>query len=325
MTDVILSKAVEGFLLTKSASGRSPNTIRNYKKELSRFIETTGDKEISAVTNQEIEKYLQYLRNDYRITSLASTPIKPRKITSKTLRNAWGTLSVFWKWVSNEFNIDNPFRISPVRAFTKPINPLTQMEIEALLKECDKYEKHFKDGKSYNSKRPTALRDKAIILTLVDSGMRVGELIGIKLGDIDFENGKILITGKGNKQRYVYLGKVSRQILWRYVTERYPKNTPPIDEPLFLHKDEIHGITGTGVRQVVKRIGEKASVPNVHPHRFRHTYAIQFLRNGGNIFELQHILGHEDLAMVKNYVRLAQLDIEIASKKASPADNWRLR
>ena len=265
------------------------------------------------------------MKNDYRITFHAATPVKPRRITSKTLRNAWGTLSVFWRWVSSEFSIDNPFRVAPVKAYMKPINPLTQEEVEAILKECDALEKHFKDGKIYSSKRPTSLRDKAIIMTLLDTGMRVGELIGIKLGDLNFETGRILVTGKGQKQRFVYLGKVSRQVLWRYVTDRYPRNNPPVDEPLFLHKDGIHALTNSGILLLVRRMGKKASVANVHPHRFRHTFAIQFLRNGGNIFELQHILGHEDLSMVKNYVQLAQLDIELASRKASPADNWRLR
>lgn len=325
MSGVILSRAAEGFLLSKSASGRSPYTIRNYRNELSRFIEIIGDKEIGSVTNEEIEKYLHYLKNDFRITQQANTPIKPRKMTSKTLRNAWGTLSVFWRWISKEFGVQNPFKVSPVRAFTKPVNPLTMEEIEAILGACEKTERRVRNGSAYLSKRPTALRDKAIILTLLDTGTRVSELVGINIGDIEFEVGRILVSGKGQKQRYIYLGKLCRQILWRYITARYPRTTPPPDEPLFLHKDGIHRMTRQGILLLVRSLGEKASVQNVHPHRFRHTYAIQFLRNGGNIFELQHILGHEDLAMVRNYVQLAQLDIENAARRASPADNWRLR
>lgn len=325
MTEVVLSKAVEGFILSKSASGRSPNTVRNYRKELARFIEIVGDKDIGSVTNEDVEKYLHYLKNDFRITQQGTTAIKPRKITSKTLRNAWGTLSVFWRWVSSEFGIPNPFKVAPIRAFTKPVNPFTLEEIEAILKATEKYERRIRNGTSYTSRRPTALRDKTIVLTLLDTGIRVSELIGIEMGDIDLELGRILVLGKGQKQRYIYLGKVSRQALWKYITERYPKTTPPKTDPLYLDKDGIHRLTRTGVLLLVRRLGEKASVQNVHPHRFRHTFAIQFLRNGGNILELQHILGHEDLGMVKNYVHLAQLDLENAARRSSPADNWRLR
>lgn len=325
MTEIVVSKAAEGFLLSKSASGRSPNTVRNYRKELARFIEIVGDKEISSVVNEDIERYLHYLKNDFRISLQATTPIRPRKMSSKSLRNAWGTLSVFWRWVSAEFGTSNPFKVPPVRAFTKPIDPFHFEEIEAILKATEKTERRIRKGTSFTSKRPTALRDKAIVLTLVDTGLRVSELVGIELGDIDLDLGRILVLGKGQKQRYIYLGKVCRQVIWKYITERYPKTTPPKNEPLFLHKDGIHPLTRKGILLLVKRLGEKASVQNVHPHRFRHTYAIQFLRNGGNLFELQQILGHEDLAMVKNYVRLAQLDLENAARRSSPADNWRLR
>jgi integrase/recombinase XerD len=64
--------------------------------------------------------------------------------------------------------------------------------------------------------------------------------------------------------------------------------------------------------------------PNLHPHRFRHTFAIQFLRNGGNIFALQQLLGHSSLEMVKHYAQLAEMDLENAATHSSPADNWRL-
>ena len=77
-------------------------------------------------------------------------------------------------------------------------------------------------------------------------------------------------------------------------------------------------------RENIERIAEKAHVPNVHPHRFRHTFAVNFLRNGGNVFDLQHMLGHERIETLQVYVKLAQTDIEVVQQKASPADNWRL-
>ena len=107
--------------------------------------------------------------------------------------------------------------------------------------------------------------------------------------------------------------------------ERFPVEKVEDDEPLFVNAFGLHRLTGQGVLLLVKRLGKRANVSNVHPHRFRHTFAIQFLRNGGNVFELQNLLGHSDLEMVKRYVRLAQVDIELIARKASPCDNWRIR
>jgi site-specific recombinase XerD len=108
----IISKAVEGFLLNKAASGRSNNTIRNYTKELSRFAEWLNDDYINKVTTKRIEEYMKYLREEFLITHVATTEIEPRRLSPKTFRNTWGTLSSFWNWTSKEYEISNPFNSS---------------------------------------------------------------------------------------------------------------------------------------------------------------------------------------------------------------------
>ena len=113
-----LSRTIEGFLLSKSSSGRSPNTIRNYKQELNRFLDWLGDIPIDEISSIQLKEYMKYLRDDFRITHVATTPISPRKLSSKSLRNTWGTLSSFWNWASKEFEIDSPFNLIPVRAHT---------------------------------------------------------------------------------------------------------------------------------------------------------------------------------------------------------------
>jgi integrase/recombinase XerD len=320
-----LSRAIEGFILNVSAAGRSPYTIRNYKTELLRFWKWLDDIEIHKVEPKHIEKYLSYLKNDFRITHLASTQIPPRKMSQKSLSNAHGTLAVFWKWASKEFLFPNPFKVSPIKVYVQPVSPLQEHEIESLLNACRLSHKSPKNKKSYSSRRNTCKRDIAIILTLLDTGMRVSELCDITNRDIDINSGRILITGKGSKSRFVYLGRVSRHAIWAYMLEKYPNQRPVENDPLFTDHYGIYPMKRQGVLQLLKRLGNKAGVLDVHPHKFRHTFAIEFLRNGGNVFELQQLLGHSNLDMVKRYVQLAQIDLETSAHRASPADRWKLR
>lgn len=320
-----LSRAVEGYLLEVGASGRSPNTLRNYRNELKRLIRWGGDCPIDEVTSEYLEKYMFYLKNDFRIIRIATTEVKPRKLSQKSIYNAWGALSGFCKWFSREYQLDNPFHLQPVKFYTKPILPLKEDEVEQLLHACKVVPKFPAHLASYEASRTTCKRDRAIVLTLLDTGIRVGELCDINVGDLDMTTGRITVTGKGEKTRFVYLGKVARQAVWSYHAERFPKENPSKDEPLFADKDDIHRITRYGVRMLVQRLGKRGGVNGVHPHKFRHTFAVEFLRNGGNVFELQQLLGHTDLEMVKRYVMLAQIDLEVVARKASPADHWRLR
>jgi integrase/recombinase XerD len=108
--------------------------------------------------------------------------------------------------------------------------------------------------------------------------------------------------------------------VWPYLADRedLPKSDPlfAADENQFLDRDPI--------TKILDRIAERAGVEHVYPHRFRHTFAVEFLRNGDDIFTLQELLGHRSLTMVRHYLTLSQTDLENAHKKASPVDNWRL-
>ena len=140
--------------------------------------------------------------------------------------------------------------------------------------------------------------------------------------DYDRKQGRLVVEhGKGDKPRVVYLGTAGQRGLWRYyLTDR---TTTSPNEPLFATGTGRH-LDNSGVRLMIQRAGERVGIPNAGPHRFRHTFAINFLRNGGNILALQDLLGHSSLEMVRRYARQAEVDLQQAQRRASPADNWNL-
>jgi site-specific recombinase XerD len=120
------------------------------------------------------------------------------------------------------------------------------------------------------------------------------------------------VLGKGNKERALPISPRTAKTLWRYLTTQ--RKDEPVNAPLFLG-GEGDPLNRDALLKLLIRLGAKARVQDCHPHRFRHTFAVNFLRNGGNAFELQ---------MVQTYLALAQADLDAAHRKASPVENWRL-
>jgi len=127
------------------------------------------------------------------------------------------------------------------------------------------------------------------------------------------------VHGKGAKDRIVPLSQQTRERLHAYTSLR-KRSTK---DYVFLTQNN-DPLTRDSLREIITRVAKRAGVSHIHPHKFRHTFAINFLRNGGDIFSLQMILGHETLDMVKRYLAIAQLDIQSAHRKASPIIGWGL-
>jgi site-specific recombinase XerD len=242
--------------------------------------------------------------------------------------NYYTNISALWTWAVEEGIVEEHIvrEIQPPR-FEKPeIVPYTEDEVKKMLKAC-RYTRRWRTN-DVRSKRPTAERDQAILLLLLDTGVRASELCDLCIIDLNLATNTAQVRGKGRgrdkKGRVVPFGSRTTRAIWRYLTPRVANRDQhdpvftvgPDDDERPLHRD----ILG----QLVRRIGDRAGVNNAHPHRFRHTFAITYLRNDGDIFTLQRILGHSDLTMVKRYLAIVQTDIERAHQKASPVDNWRL-
>lgn len=177
-------------------------------------------------------------------------------------------------------------------------------------------------------RRGSPERDVAVIKLLLDSGIRVSELCGLNIGHLDEEDSSLLVTGKGNKERRVYIGRQSRTAIAKYLNDLRPGHER--DDPLFVSEggntvDER--LTRSGVWHIVAKAARAAGIQGVRasPHTLRHTFAITFLRNGGSVLALQELLGHEDLETVRIYIKLAACDLQQAHRAASPVDRLKLR
>jgi site-specific recombinase XerD len=211
----------------------------------------------------------------------------------------------------------------------KVIEPYSKADIEAMLATCARGTPYTRPGKrECSNARPTAGRDRAIILLLLDTGVRASEITGdpmldrhpLRIQDVDQRNLRVKVEGKGAKERIIPISAPTSKAVWRYLVTR--PDADPIDALILSNTG--YELSRTGLLKLVQRLGKRAGIFNAYIHRFRHTFAINFLRNGGNALELKRLLGHTSLDMVERYVAIAQVDVERAHRRASPVANWRL-
>jgi len=203
-------------------------------------------------------------------------------------------------------------KVAPAINRDDQVQPFTDGQIEKLLKAAR------------GSAHPK--RDEAIFLFLLDTGVRISELCALRMSDVDMLGYGAVVQGKGDKNRRIQFGKTTKRAIWSYLhaTPREP------DEPLFIAEgghNSGEALTRSGVTQMVRRLGKVACVDGVRcsPHTFRHTFAINFLRNGGNQFTLMTLLGHTSLEMTSKYVAIAQADVVVQHRMFSPVDRMKGR
>ena len=327
--NITLRQAIAGFIHYQTAAGRSPYTLRNYRTSFAKLhiylaAKEAPDPVLADITRAQLIDFFVWLREDYIATPGGVAPRPACKLAPKSILNIHADLSALWRWSVDEgFLATNIVRaIEPPDPGEPTVDPLTQENLEAMLAVCDQK----KTWKAIGAQQMGAIadRDRCILLLLIDTGMRASELCNLHIADIDMTRNRITIHhGKGNKDRFVQFGKRAAKAIWRYLTPRLP--TQPDDYLITVGpKDDQRPMDRRALGLQLARIGERAGVADVYPHRFRHTFAITYLRNGGDLFTLQALLGHSDLAMVRRYARIAQTDIARAHAKASPVDNWRL-
>lgn len=312
-----LKSLVAGFVLIKRTEGKSPRTVEYYQDNLRRFLWYAGRQgwsdDVRFLTEWQIREFLGYVGTETHRWGLEGngSETSQRNASHSTIRHYFVVLSCFFNWAVEEgFVEENPMaKIKVAKSKPKVVVPFSREDISRMLAVYDYDYEH--NAKVLGS------RNQAIILVLLDTGVRLSELLRMKVGDINNDTGYIRILGKGGKERVVRMGKVARKALWRYLMYRTHKDT----QELWL-TEEGKPLHNSGVHSLVKRLKERAGINGSgNVHRFRHTFALSFLRTDKNVFNLQYLLGHADLEMVRRYTAtLGMEDALKAHEKASPAD-----
>jgi site-specific recombinase XerD len=312
-----LKSLIKGFVLTKQTEGKSARTVEYYRDNLRRFLwfveKQSWPDDVSRLTEWQIREFLGYVAGEINRWGLKGngSETSKRKATHSTVFHYFVALSCFFNWINREgFVQHNPMtKIEIAKPKPRIITPYRIEEIKQMLAVCDYDLEHH--AKFLGS------RNRAIILVLLDSGVRLSELVGMKISDIDQERGHIRVLGKGSKERMVRIGKTAQRALWHYLVYR-PENGK---KELWL-TEEGKPLTDPGVQSLVKRLKQRAGVDSEGTvHRFRHTFALSFLRLDRNPFNLQYLLGHSSLEMVRHYTAtLGMEDALKAHENASPGD-----
>jgi len=277
-------------MAARQAERISPHTLADYQNTYRRLIAWLGsDPIVSEIDRDSIQGFL------------ASTT----DVSKKTTRNYWIGLSSLWQWMT-ERGIVSCNVVRQVKApvpETREIIPCTKEEIISLLVSA-------RSGRLVD-------RDQAIILLLLDTGVRASELCGLRQKDLSLPGRQILVFGKGSKERRLRFSIPTLTALDKYKASR------PACRFLFL-SEAGQPIDRSTLRQLIERLALRAGVPDATAHRFRHTFATESLRNGMNIYALQKALGHTTLEMVKRYLALVQADLDRQMDRSSPVRAWRL-
>lgn len=314
---MLLSKAIEGFLLDFSLRHSTSTAYRAYHPALRHFVKYAGDLPLESVASDRLKQFIHYLLTEYIPERHPYSTRKGQSLSGSAVDNHWKALRSFFRWAhENGLVNSNPASDLLRPEFSMPeIQPFTEDEIRRLLKAAE-YIHAKRNGKTVAVKRPTAKRNLALLLLALDTGLRLGEVARLKISDVRLEAREVYVapysTGKKTKSRVVPIGKATSMALWRYLSQT---SSDDVAQSLFRLKPR-------SIRAIILRLGKSANVPHTHPHRFRHTFAIEYLRNGGDIFTLQRILGHSSLDMVRRYLNIAQVDLQTAHRRASPADNF---
>lgn len=310
--EITLSTLIDLFAATKQIEGNSPRTIVWYVRTLSRFVNSVGTDQPAKLGDIDIHDARAFVASLQEAkVRYADHPLrKPEegKLAAITVHGYVRAIKTFGAWLREEgYTGSNIFEKLKRPKVPKPvIEILSDQEIDRLFS-------------SINPNSFLGSRLYVIVLLLLDTGIRASELCTLTVENTFVDDGYVKVHGKGGKDRIVPFGTTTRKALIRYIATFRPEPLDPDDSHLIL-SSSCAELTYYGLFHTIKRLGKKVEVPRLHPHLFRHTFAVRYLMNGGDVMTLKLMLGHTTLDVTQIYMHLAEAHVQIQHHKFSPVD-----
>ncbi len=289
-----LDDVIEKFCLDQMVGERSPKTIQFYRDHFNAFVKQFPElatRPFNDITVEHIEQHLLSKRDHPYAKSAAY----------RSLRALW--YFAIRRGMVKE-NIVKQVR-SPKLPKDTTIPIVKKDDLDLLLGTC---------GPSF-----LGYRDRAIMLLLYDTGLRLSELVGMGFSRLDMGNMEIRVLGKGNKRRTVSFDESVRAALLHYI---YDTKTRFKTDALWL-TEERTPIKGKGIQEMIARRSKAAGLPRIHPHMFRHSCAVNLLLNGMDIDSVMKYLGQETVTVLQGYLKsLKSANASELHKKFSPARQY---
>lgn len=277
--------------------GLALNTLESYGRDLRQYVEYLEEHpelQNDAVSRQTVVSYLLYLQNQGKATA--------------TIARRLAALKAFYQFLVRENYVqgDPTAKLESPKLQRRLPRVLTIAEVESILSQPDP---RYAGG----------LRDKAMLEVLYATGIRVSELVALRIEDVNLDSAFLRCLGKGSKERVVPIGSVAISALRNYLDHGRPKLVRVTDETALFINHHGHRLTRQGFWKIVKKYADEAHVDkDITPHTLRHSFATHLLENGADLRSVQEMLGHADISTTQIYTHLTQGKLREVYAKSHP-------
>lgn len=270
-------EAYKLFIQEQMYRGNSNYTLDYYERSLKMFLNFCGnDMDIEDIDVVLFKSYQLYISENLNIN----------RVSVRTYARA---VKVFLRWLYFEDYIDiDVNKLLLMKATKDVIIPLSDLEVKGLI--------NYYDNSTYLN-----CRNKTMLMLMLDCGLRLSEVVNLKISDLDLKNNYLIINGKGSKQRLVPFGISTKKQLVIYIQYRVNLNN---NNSLFLNQN-LTAITTNTIKMLFARLKKQEKFKRIYPHLLRHTFATNFIYAGGNLEVLRVLMGHSTINITQIYIHLA--------------------